>query len=89
MRGRVSSRSFAQAHPVPESRLAVLGPWREHRTRLLDKAEFEYFSSLLASTGGDVGLAAELSGLKTARLYELLGKHGLIKTRRPMAGIPE
>ena len=89
MRGRVSSRSFAQAHPVLESRLAVLGPWREHRARLLDKAEAEYFSALLASTGGDMGLATELSGLKIARLYELLGKHGLVKARRATAAILE
>jgi hypothetical protein len=38
---------------------------------------------------GDTALASALSGLKTARLYELLGKHGLVRTRRSVPAVPE
>ncbi len=87
MRGSVAARGYQTApHGAPD--LAALGPWREHRARLLEKAEADYFSALMARTGGDACLAAELSGLKTARLYELLGKHGLVKRRRGGAAFP-
>ncbi len=87
MRGRVASRSFAGS-AAQEDGLALPGPWREHRSRLLEKAEADYFAALMAHTAGDTALASELSGLKTARLYELLGKHGLVKGRRGPSGIP-
>ena len=87
MRGSVAARGY-QAAPQGNPALAALGPWREHRARLLEKAEADYFSALMARTGGDACLAAELSGLKTARLYELLGKHGLVKNRRGGAAFP-
>ena len=92
MRGRVASRAIAEPEAAAEAmadHALPPGPWREHRARLLDRAEAEYFSALMAHTGGDAALAAELSGLKTARLYELLGKHGLVKGRRPIAQFPE
>jgi len=89
MRGRVSSRGLAEAQPVLKTRLTVTGPWRMHRAQLLDKAEADYFSALMAQTKGDTVLASEVSGLKTARLYELLGKHGLIKGRRGAEPFPE
>lgn len=89
MRGRVGSRTFAEAPPVLKSGLTILGPWREHRARLLEKAEEDYFSALMSQTGGNAGLASELSGLKTARLYELLSKHGLVKGRRGTGSLPE
>jgi len=89
MRGRVSSHGFAEAQPVLKTKLTVAGPWRTHRAQLLDKAEAEYFSALMVQTRGDAALASEVSGLKTARLYELLGKHGLIKGRRGAEPFPE
>jgi len=87
MRGSVAARGY-QAAPQAKEELAAPGPWREHRARLLERAEAEYFSALMTRTGGDANLAAELSGLKTARLYELLGKHGLVKGRRAGVAFP-
>ncbi|SNR88886.1 two-component system, NtrC family, response regulator [Humidesulfovibrio mexicanus] len=82
MRGRVASRGLSPVEGGQERAAGTLGTWREHRARLLDRAEAEYFSALMDRAGGDAALAAELSGLKSARLYELLGKHGLVKGRR-------
>ncbi len=86
MRGRVASHGFAASTPEPAtaepSASATLVPWREYRARMLDQTEAAYFAALMGRCGGDAALAAELSGLKTARLYELLGKHGLVRGRR-------
>ncbi len=88
MRRSVSDRAEAgqgaavdQAGHLPGHSGAPL-TWREHRSDLLDKAERAYFSALLRQTGGDAAQAAQLSGLKSARLYELLAKHGLLKAQR-------
>jgi len=89
MRGRVASRSFPAAPLQDCGQPLTPGPWRAHRARVLEKTEQDYFSALMAHARGDVVLAAELSGLKTARLYELLGKHGLVKGRRMPGGILE
>ena len=67
----------------------ALKPWREHRAQVLELAERAYFSALLLHTGGEVAPAARVSGLKSARLYELLAKHGLLKARRGQMPIPE
>ncbi|MDP3427226.1 MAG: sigma-54 dependent transcriptional regulator, partial [Humidesulfovibrio sp.] len=66
-----------------------LKPWREHRAQLLGEAERAYFSALLRLTGADAAKAAQLSGLKSARLYELLAKHELLRARRGQTRIPE
>jgi two-component system NtrC family response regulator len=96
LRVRLMRRSVAgRAESGHESALGTPGkgllaprPWREHRAELLDKAEREYFSALLQQVDGDAAQAARLSGLKTARLYELLSKHGLLKANRRRANIP-
>jgi two-component system NtrC family response regulator len=94
MRGQVSGRADAplKAEDGPPQATADaprLAPWREHRARVLDRAEAEYFGRLMEHTGGDAASAADISGLKTARLYELLGKHGLVRGRRGHQDIPE
>ena len=95
MRRSVSDRAEAAQEAAPAQPPGTAGqdvaftPWREHRARALDKAEHAYFSALVRRTGGDAAQAARLSGLKSARLYELLGKHGLLKTRRGQTLIPE
>jgi len=88
MRGRVASRAYAE--PVPlASTLGGIRPWRAHRAGILEKAEKDYFVALMAFACGDANLASELSGLKSARLYELLGKHGLVRGRRGWDATPE
>ena len=95
MRGRVASR--AEATPLEEplgggaplaATAASLRPWRQHRCQILKNAEREYFTALLALSRGDAAQAAALSGLKSARLYELLGKHGLLRAKRGGEGFP-
>lgn len=91
MRGRVSARPdppMAET-PATAATAARLPPWREHRAAVLEQAEAAYFTALMNQAGGDTALASTLSGLKTARLYELLGKHGLVRARRGAPGIPE
>jgi two-component system NtrC family response regulator len=55
--------------------------WRDHRAKALAEVEQRYFSELLRRTGGDRQAACRLAGLRPARLYELLGKHGLLGPR--------
>jgi len=88
MRGRVASRACAAPAPLA-STVGGIRPWRMHRAGILVKAEKDYFVALMAFSGGDAALASELSGLKSARLYELLGKHGLVRGRRGGDVIPE
>jgi Transcriptional regulator containing PAS, AAA-type ATPase, and DNA-binding domains len=88
MRGRVASGAFAAAPPLA-STVGGIRPWRVHRAGILEKAEKDYFAALMAFAGGDSGLASELSGLKSARLYELLGKHGLVRGKRVGMMTPE
>ena len=89
LRGRVASRSeiippvAASPGGAPQATtMDGLPPWRQHRSKILDAAEHEYFSTLMTISGGDAALAADLSGLKSARLYELLGKHDLLRAKR-------
>jgi len=85
--GRVETGHQAAEADTGE-RLQAPMPWREHRAELLDKAEREYFSALLRQVDGDAAQAARLSGLKSARLYELLSKHALLKANRRHSRIP-
>jgi two-component system, NtrC family, response regulator len=78
----------APGQPGDTGEAGALKPWREHRARVLDNAEHAYFSTLLLHTNADVAHAALLSGLKPARFYELLAKHGLLKARRDRTRIP-
>ncbi|MEW5734212.1 MAG: sigma-54 dependent transcriptional regulator [Thermodesulfobacteriota bacterium] len=52
-------------------------PWQEFRKGLVDSGEKSYLQGLLATTGGDIKRAAEISGLSLPRLYELFRKHGI------------
>ncbi|NJB67709.1 two-component system NtrC family response regulator [Desulfobaculum xiamenense] len=50
--------------------------WREYRRRVLDEAERRYMADIMRHAGGDARRAMELSGLKSARFYQLLRQHG-------------
>jgi len=98
LRVRLMRRSVADRAEAVQTTAAASGaltpggapwPWRAHRARVLDEAECAYFAALLQQTGGDAAQAAQLSGLKSARLYELLAKHGLLKAKRGAAPLPE
>jgi two-component system NtrC family response regulator len=58
--------------PMPE-----LQPWREYRDKAMDVIERLYFRDLAAHCRGDMIHACRVSGLKPARLYQLLKKHGV------------
>ncbi len=68
--------------PAPGPVAVAPTPWRQYRATVVDEAERAYFSALMSHCGGDAARAAEISGLKPARLYELLSKHGLCRARR-------
>jgi len=50
---------------------------KEFHRSALSAAEKEYFSDLMASTGGDIAEACRISGLSRSRLYALLKKFRL------------
>jgi two-component system NtrC family response regulator len=51
-----------------------LPSWKEYRQQALETIEKRYLKDLMASTNEDIKIACEVSGLKRARLYELLKK---------------
>jgi two-component system NtrC family response regulator len=48
--------------------------WKEYRRQALETIEKRYLKELMAFTDSDIKRACEVSGLKRARLYELLKK---------------
>ncbi len=58
------------------SRLETL---KDFRKKAVAKAEKQYLSALMAQTGWDVSKACRISGLKRARLYQLLKVYGIAK----------
>ncbi|MBC8394762.1 MAG: sigma-54-dependent Fis family transcriptional regulator [Deltaproteobacteria bacterium] len=54
-------------------------PWREHRKQSMHQVEKRYLKDLILFTGGDIIAACKISGLKRARLYQLLKKYSLGK----------
>jgi two-component system NtrC family response regulator len=59
--------------------LNKLIPWREYRQKTMHQVEKRYLKDLMQSTGGDILAACEISGLKRARLYQLLKKYRIGK----------
>ncbi len=51
-----------------------LPSWKEYRRQALETIEKRYLKNLMASTNEDIKSACDISGLKRARLYELLKK---------------
>lgn len=64
-------QSPPEAPPIQDSP----GPWKEYKKKEMHRIEGSYFRELLCHCNGDKQKACDLSGLKPARLYELLSKH--------------
>jgi two-component system NtrC family response regulator len=65
--------------PMPD-----LQAWKEYRDKAMDVVERLYFRDLMNHCRGDLHKACEISGLKPARLYQLMQKHGIARPgRRP------
>ncbi len=71
----------APERPGQAPQAATASTWKDYRARIVDEAERAYFSELMERCSGDASQAVGLSGLKPARLYELLSKHGLRRLR--------
>ncbi|MFT7461991.1 MAG: DNA-binding NtrC family response regulator [Pseudohongiellaceae bacterium] len=54
-------------------------PLREARTIVVERFERAYLTELLKTTGGRVGMTAELAGIAPRSLYDKLKHHGLRK----------
>lgn len=64
--------------------------YRDFRARALHRAEQEYLRGLMSMTDGNIAEACRISNVSQSRLYELLKKHGLTRSRQSGAtGIPE
>jgi len=59
-------------------KLTTLSSFREE---VIDEAERQYLSELLAQTRNDIQEVCRISGLSRSRLYALLKKYDLIKAR--------
>jgi len=51
------------------------------RDKILHEAEQQYLTELLIYVRSDIGEACRISGLSRSRLYALLKKHGLVRSR--------
>ena len=56
-------------------------PWGEYRERAVGEAERRYFTDLLAATRGSVKETCRIAGVSRARLYQILSKHGITRSR--------
>ncbi len=82
-RKNFSGRAAVQEHPgsgaaSPRAKLSL----KEFHRTALSAAEKQYFSDLMASTGGDIEEACRISGLSRSRLYALLKKFQLTSSFR-------
>lgn len=50
---------------------------KQYRSRAIENAESRYIIELMNRCGGDVDQACQVSGLKRARLYQLIKKYGV------------
>jgi two-component system NtrC family response regulator len=78
MRVAAARRAFAKkGRSTAASSGAMLPSWREFKTQAHEEAEYDYFHRLLKLTEFDVNEASRISGLKPARIYQIVKKHGL------------
>ena len=61
--------------PAPDTGFPT---WRAFRAQAVAETEQRYFAELMRHAAGDRRVACRLAGLRPARLYQLLGKHGLL-----------
>ncbi len=84
LRVQIARDAAAPAAPPDSGGMPMsdLQPWREYRDKAMDVVERLYFRDLMNHCRGDVQQACELSGLKPARLYQLMQKHGIPRPGR-------
>jgi two-component system NtrC family response regulator len=54
-------------------------PWKAHRQQAIRQVEERYLKDLVQYTAGDIAAACKISGLKRARLYQLLKQYDVEK----------
>ncbi len=59
---------------IPPVKMATL---KERRESAFAREERQYLQELMAMTGGNIRDACKISGLRRARLYQLIKKHGI------------
>jgi len=82
-------RSSVAKKPVPSRRKKSsaafsgqpLSSLRDFREEAVSEAEKHYLENLLESTGGNIREACRVSGISRPRLYALLKKHGITKSK--------
>ncbi len=55
----------------------VIVPYQDYKQGILDKAENEYFTTLLRLSGGNMSKAADMAGMHRKNLYEKLKQLGI------------
>lgn len=87
MRVKLAHASLKDAKETDESNISGTRQIEEFTTLnsfregIIDEAERQYLSELFARTGNDIQEACRISGLSRSRLYALLKKHSLIKSK--------
>lgn len=71
IRGAVTKKDDITISPVKMTTL------KERRESAFAREERQYLQELMAMTGGDIKDACEISGLRRARLYQLIKKHDI------------
>jgi two-component system NtrC family response regulator len=60
--------------PLPQG---ILGTLKERREFVFAREERKYLQELMDMTGGNIMKSCEISGLRRARLYQLIKEHGI------------
>jgi two-component system NtrC family response regulator len=71
IRDSVSNKADITLPPVKTATL------KERRDSVFAREERQYLQELMTMTGGNIREACEISGLRRARLYQLIKKHGI------------
>ena len=83
---RIKAKQFStEARPAPDfvstNERPGLPKLREFRETVLTDAEQKYMNDLMRMTNGNIEEACQVSGLSRPRLYALLSKYGLTRSR--------
>ncbi len=73
---RDSNESALDLLPSKVSPAGYFPPLKTYRRSAIDNIEKRYISELMSHCGSDIDRACKVSGLKRARLYQLIKKYG-------------
>ena len=76
-RATIEKNNSTPEPAVPATTPDTLPKLQDYREEILNSAEKQYLTALMARTHTDIGLACDISGLSQSRLYALLKKYDI------------